>query len=152
MSTLRRLCLAALLAATAAVADAEVARVTPFNALHIAPGVGEWEIARVDGPGVFVAGSITALGVNPAQVAGFVAIDGRVLWIAPLGAAGARLGGQVNAGLGIVYHADLDGSAKASFGLAEPLRFERELRVYVRVEAGTPMRVFGSVLVGAAAP
>ena len=35
------------------------------------------------------------------------------------------------------------------FGFAEPLRFERELRVYVRVDAGVPSRVFGDVVWGA---
>lgn len=133
-------------------ARAEIRDITPLGQYLAQPGVGVHTIARARGPGVFVAGSVTAIGVDAAQVAAYVEIDGATVWIGPLGAAAARVGAQVNAGVGVVHSAELGGIAKANFGLAQPLRYERELRVYVRVEAGAPGSVFGSVLVGAAAP
>jgi len=60
-----------------------------------------------------------------------------------------KFNGCNNSGVGVAYAKDLGGRARASFGFAEPLRFERELHVYVRVDAGTPMAVFGDVVWGA---
>jgi hypothetical protein len=154
MTTLPRLFLLLSLSAVAlpAAAEAEIRGITPLGQHLVLPGVGVHTIARSRGPGVFVAASVTGMGVDAAQVAAYVEIDGATVWIGPLGSAAARVGAQVNAGVGVVHSPELGGVAKASFGLAQPLRFERELRVYVRVEAGAPGSVFGSVLVGAAAP
>jgi hypothetical protein len=154
MTTLPRLFLLLSLSAVAlpAAAEAEIRGITPLGQHLVLPGVGVHTIARTRGPGVFVAASVTGMGVDAAQVAAYVEIDGATVWIGPLGSAAARVGAQVNAGVGVVHSPELGGVAKASFGLAQPLRFERELRVYVRVEAGAPGSVFGSVLVGAAAP
>ena len=133
-------------------ADAEIRGISPLGQHLVAPGIGVHTIARTRGPGVLVAASVTGMGIDAAQVAAYVEIDGATVWIGPLGAAAARIGAQVNAGVGVVHSAELGGVAKASFGLAQPLRFERELKVYVRVEAGAPSIVFGTALVGTAAP
>jgi hypothetical protein len=154
MSNLPRLVLLLLLSVLAlpAAADAEIRGITPLGEHLVNPGVGVHTIARARGPGVFVAASVTAIGVDAAQVAAYVEIDDATIWSGPLAAGAARVGSQVNAGVGVVHSAELGGIAKASFGLAQPLRFERELRVYVRVEAGAPGSVFGTALVGAPAP
>ena len=130
-------------------AHADVREPVRYRQLHVAPSVGEYTIARVRGPGVFVGASVVGMGIDLAQVVAYVDIDGRSVLVSGLGAGDATLGAQTNSGVGVIYAPDLGGRARASFGLAEPLQFERELRVYVRVEAGVPSRVFGDVLVGA---
>ena len=140
-------CTFALIAA--APASAAVDSPDRIRQLHVSPGLGEYTIANVRGPGVFVGASVVGMGIDTAQAAAYVAIDGKVIFIGPLGAAEAMLASQVNSGVGVTYSKDLGGRARASFGFAEPLRFERELRVYVRVEAGVPSRVFGDVVWGA---
>lgn len=154
MPCLPRLFLLLWLATTAlpAAAQAEIRGIAPLGQHLVNPGIGVHTIARARGPGLFVAGSVTAIGADAAQIAAYVEIDGSTIWIGPLAAAAARVGSQVNAGVGVVHSAELGGVAKASFGLAQPLRYERELKVYVRVEAGAPGSVFGTVLVAAAAP
>ncbi|HNR92502.1 MAG TPA: hypothetical protein PKO41_08760 [Dokdonella sp.] len=117
--------------------------------LHTSPTVGQYKIAAVRGPGVFVGASVVGLGIDATQTTAYVAIDGRVIMLGSLNAADAAFGGNVNSGVGVAYAKDLGGRARASFGFAEPLRFERELHVYVRVDAGTPMAVFGDVVWGA---
>ncbi len=146
-----RTTLLASLLAMAAAAPASAAVVAPdhIRQLHVSPGLGEYTIAHVRGPGVFVGASVVGIGIDAAQVSAQVAIDGKVLFIGPLGAAEAMLASQVNSGVGVTYARDLGGRSRASFGFAEPLRFQRELRVYVRVEAGVPARVFGDVVWGA---
>lgn len=139
----------ALLAIPAA-APAQVGKVERHQALHVGAGPGTWTIARVPGPAAFLAAEVTAMGIDAAQLAAYVEVDGRVLWLTGLGAGPARLGGQVNAGVGVTYHPDLSGSSRASFGLPEAIVFERELRVYVRVEAGVAERVFGAALTAGA--
>ena len=141
--------LAAVALATSLSAHADVREPVRYRQLHVSPGVGEYTIARVRGPGVFVAASVVGMGINLAQVGVYVDIDDRTVFQSGLGSADAALGAQTNSGVGVTYAPDLGGRARASFGVAEPLQFERELRVYVRVEAGTPSRVFGDVLVGA---
>jgi hypothetical protein len=138
------LALAAALPASAAVQGPEHIR-----QLHVSPGIGDYTIATVRGPGVFVSASVVGIGIDTAQATAYVVIDGSVIFIGPLGSAEAALGAQTNSGVGVTYAKDLGGRARASFGVAEPLRFERELRVYVRVDAGVPSRVFGDVVWGA---
>lgn len=127
-------------------APAQVGKVDRHQALHVGAGPGTWTIARVPGPAAFLAAEVTAMGTDAAQLAAYVELDGRVIWLTGLGAGPARLGGQVNSGVGVTYHPEMSGSARASFGLPEALVFERELRIYVRVEAGTVERVFGAAL------
>lgn len=143
--------LACALALTAAATASSAAVVAPdhIRQLHVSPGLGEYTIASVRGPGVFVGASVVGHGIDTAQAAAYVVIDGKTLFIGPLVAAEAALDGQVNSGVGVTYSKDLGGRARASFGFAEPLRFERELRVYVRVDGGVPSRVFGDVVWGA---
>lgn len=131
-------------------APAQVGKVARHQALHVGAGPGTWTIARVPGPAAFLAAEVTAMGVDAAQLAAYVEVDGRVLWLTGLGAGPARLAGQVNSGVGVTYHPELSGSSRASFGLAEAIVFERELRVYVRVEAGVAERVFGAALTAGA--
>ena len=147
---IRTILLATTLTLTAA-APASAAVVAPdhIRQLHVSPGLGEYTIASVRGPGVFVGASVVGVGIDTAQATAYVAIDNKVLFIGPLVAAEAMLASQVNSGVGVTYNKDLGGRARASFGFAEPLRFERELRVYVRVDAGVPSRVFGDVVWGA---
>lgn len=130
--------------------QAEVRQPVRYHQLFPAPVPGQYTIARVRGPGVFVSASVIGMGLDLAQVAVYVQIDGQTVFSTGLGSADALLGGQTNSGVGVTYVPHLGGRARASFGLAEPLRFNRELIVYVRVEDGSPDRVFGDVLVGAA--
>lgn len=139
----------ALAFATATPASAAVDAPDHIRQLHVSPGLGEYTIASVRGPGVFVGASVVGMGIDTAQATAYVAIDNKVIFIGPLGAAEAMLASQVNAGVGVTYSKDLGGRARASFGFAEPLRFQRELRVYVRVDGGVPSRVFGDVVWGA---
>ena len=131
-------------------AQADVRSPVRYHELFPSPALGQYTIARVRGPGVFVAASVVGMGLDLAQVAVYVQIDGQTVFSTGLGSADALLGGQTNSGIGVTYSPQLGGRARASFGLAEPLRFNRELLVYVRVEDGSPDRVFGDVLVGAA--
>ncbi len=143
--------LAAALALAAACPSAFASVRTPVNTriLHVAPMPGEYTLAQIRGPGVFVGARVNALGVDSTQVTAYVEIDGRTVFLSGLGASEAALGGVTNGGVGVTYAPELQGRSRASFGFAEPLRFERELRVYVRVEAGVPSRVFGDVVTGA---
>lgn len=131
-------------------AQAEVRQPMRSHQLFVAPMPGQYTIARLRGPGVFVAASIAGQGLDLAQVAVYVDIDGRTVLSSGLALGDASLGGQTNAGIGVTYSPDFGGRARASFGFAEPLRFDRELHVYIRVEDGTPSRVFGDVVTGAA--
>jgi len=130
-------------------AHAEIRQPTRYHQLHASPLPGQYTIARVRGPGVFVAASVVGFGLDLAQVGVYVDIDGRTVLQTGLGSGDASIGAQTNAGIGVTYVPDFGGRARASLGLAEPLRFEREVHVYVRVEDGAPSRVFGDVLVGA---
>ncbi len=140
--------LSALVLSASFAAHADVARPTNHRQLIVSPTLGEHMIARVRGPGVFVAGSVVGQGIDFSAVGVYVEIDGRTVMQSSLSAGSASLGEQTNSGVGVVYDSQLGGRARASFGVAEPLRFERELRVYVRVEEGIPSRVFGDVLTG----
>lgn len=130
-------------------AHADVVRPTNYRQLVVAPTIGDHVIARVRGPGVFVAASVVGQGIDLAQVGVYVEIDGRTVMQSGLSSGSASIGQQTNSGIGVAYDSQLGGRARASFGVAEPLQFERELRVYFRVEGGTPSRVFGDVLTGA---
>lgn len=142
--------LTAVALALSASAHADVAKPTNTRQLFVSPSIGEYNIARLRGPGVFVASSVTGMGIDLAQVAAYVEIDGRTVFQGSLASGDATMAQLTNAGVGVVYAPDLGGRARATFGVAEPLRFERELRVYFRVEGGNPLRVFGDVLTGAA--
>ena len=131
-------------------AYAEVRQPVRYHQLFPSPVPGQYTIARVRGPGVFVSASVVGMGLDLAQVAAYVQIDGQTVLSTGLGSGDAKIGGQTNSGIGVTYSPELGGRARASFGLAEPLRFNRELIVYIRVEDGSPERVFGDVLVGAA--
>lgn len=131
-------------------AQAEVRQPVRYHQLFPSPVLGQYTIARVRGPGVFVAASVVGIGLDLAQVAAYVQIDGQIVLATGLGSGDASIGGQTNSGIGVMYSPEFGGRARASFGLAEPLRFNRELVVYVRVEDGAPERVFGDVVVGAA--
>ncbi|MBX3724987.1 MAG: hypothetical protein KF823_03620 [Xanthomonadales bacterium] len=150
---IRRSALAALALLALALAlplPAQVGKVERHGDLHVAPGPGIWTLARVRGPGAFLAAEVTAMGTDAAQLAAYVDVDGRLVWLTGLGAGPARLGGQINSGVGLVYDPGMAGSVRASFGLPEPIVFERELHVYVRIEAGTAERVFGAALTAGA--
>lgn len=127
-------------------AHAQISGIKPLNQAYTQPGVGEYEIARASGPGSFVSASVTALGVDAAQIVAYVAIDGRVVWSGTLSSAGALFDQHINDGIGVAYSPSLGGSARASFGLPRTLTFRRDLRVYVRVEAGSPFRLYGQAL------
>lgn len=141
-------CTLALAFGAALPATAAVKEPNHVRELHSAPTVGQYKIATVRGPGVFVGASVVGLGIDATQTTAYVAIDGKVILLGSLSSADAAFGSQVNSGTGVAYAKDLGGRARASFGFAEPLRFERELHVYVRVEAGTPTAVFGDVVWG----
>lgn len=130
----------------AASASAQIRGIKPQSQSYTQPGIGEYEIARASGPGSFVSASVTALGVDAAQIVAYVAIDGHVVWSGTLSSLGAEFDQHVNDGIGMAYSPSLGGSARASFGLPRTITFQRDLRVYVRIEAGSPFRLYGQAL------
>lgn len=74
-------------------APAQVGKVVRHLGLHVGAGPGTWTIARVPGPGAFLAAEVAAMGIDAAQLAAHVEVDGRVLWLTGLGAGPARPAG-----------------------------------------------------------